>query len=371
MDKHLHIISFDVPYPADYGGVIDVYHKIKALHKLGVKVHLHCYTKGREQQDQLKEMCYSVDYYHRKKSAFSFLVPYIVSSRNDKKLLENLNQDNYPVLMEGIHCSMLLYKNKLDQRKSFLRMHNVEYKYYRQLSRNESSFIKKIFFRWQSGLLKSYENKIAKRSFHFALSKADADIYQNNFHAKQIAIVSAFVAWQEVESHQGSGMFCLYHGNLSVNENENAAIWLIDEVFSKITLPLVIAGKQPSKRLETKVHAQNNICLVSNPSENELQDLIRKAQINVLPSMNNTGVKLKLLNALFTGRHCLINKQAVEGSGLESLCNIASDAESFQAQVGDLFKKEYASDEINSRKLLLNEMYNNVENAVKLIALIH
>ena len=24
-DKHLHIVSFDVPYPANYGGVIDEY----------------------------------------------------------------------------------------------------------------------------------------------------------------------------------------------------------------------------------------------------------------------------------------------------------------------------------------------------------
>ena len=41
--KHLHVISFDVPVPANYGGVIDVYYKLKALHLQGVKIHLHCF----------------------------------------------------------------------------------------------------------------------------------------------------------------------------------------------------------------------------------------------------------------------------------------------------------------------------------------
>ncbi len=31
VEQHLHIISFDVPAPPDYGGVIDVYYKAKAL----------------------------------------------------------------------------------------------------------------------------------------------------------------------------------------------------------------------------------------------------------------------------------------------------------------------------------------------------
>jgi len=35
MSYSLHIISFNIPYPPDYGGVMDVFYKIKALHDLG------------------------------------------------------------------------------------------------------------------------------------------------------------------------------------------------------------------------------------------------------------------------------------------------------------------------------------------------
>ena len=58
-----------------------------------------------------------------------------------------------------------------------------------------------------------------------------------------------------------------------------------------------------------------------------MQDLISKAQVNILPSFNCTGVKLKLLNALFNGRHCIVNQDAVEGTGLESTCHIATGAD--------------------------------------------
>ena len=37
-DLHIHIVSFDIPYPANYGGVIDVFFKAKFLAEKGVKV---------------------------------------------------------------------------------------------------------------------------------------------------------------------------------------------------------------------------------------------------------------------------------------------------------------------------------------------
>ena len=64
-EKHLHIVSFDIPYPANYGGVIDVFFRIKELHKRGVKIHLHCFEYGREHSDYLESFCYSVNYYKR------------------------------------------------------------------------------------------------------------------------------------------------------------------------------------------------------------------------------------------------------------------------------------------------------------------
>ena len=84
-DKYLHIVSFDIPYPPNYGGVIDVWYKLKFLHMKGVKIILHCYEyPGRDRSEKLNELCEKVYYYPRLlglRSALS-LKPYIVSSRN-------------------------------------------------------------------------------------------------------------------------------------------------------------------------------------------------------------------------------------------------------------------------------------------------
>jgi hypothetical protein len=103
--QHLHIVTHDVPWPADYGGVVDLFYKLKALHQLGVKVHLHCFTQGRAEQAELNRYCATVHYYQRKKNIgrFSFSLPFIVNSRANETLISNLKKDDNPVLLEGIN----------------------------------------------------------------------------------------------------------------------------------------------------------------------------------------------------------------------------------------------------------------------------
>ena len=58
--KQLHIVSFDVPFPANYGGVIDVFYKIKSMHQERVGVILHCFQYGREKSEELESICEKV-----------------------------------------------------------------------------------------------------------------------------------------------------------------------------------------------------------------------------------------------------------------------------------------------------------------------
>ena len=75
MSKTLHIICHDVPWPADYGGVVDLFYKIKALHEEGIKIKLHCFDYGRGKQNELNKYCEEVNYYERArgwKGSFTF-----------------------------------------------------------------------------------------------------------------------------------------------------------------------------------------------------------------------------------------------------------------------------------------------------------
>ena len=172
-DLHLHIISFDIPFPANYGGVIDVFFKAKALAKKGVKVHLHCFQYGRKPSKELEDLFYEVLYYKRdisRKHLFKS-IPYIISSRVSQQLVNNLRKDNYPILMEGLHTSALLDVRSLKGRKKIVRTHNIEHEYYQNLAKVETDIFKKYYFYNESVKLKRYEKVLQKADLILAISK--------------------------------------------------------------------------------------------------------------------------------------------------------------------------------------------------------
>ncbi len=370
MEKQLHIVCLDVPYPPDYGGVFDLFYKIKALHKRGVLIYLHCFEYGRGTQEELKKYCVEVKYYARKTgiAGLSFRLPYIVSSRANKELLKNLLLDDYPILLEGIHCSYFLYSGQLANRKVFIRLHNVEYEYYRHLA--TASSIQKLYFLRESWLLKRFERKIASKATIIAVTPKDAEHYRLTFAAKDVRYLPIFIPWSQVNSIPGSGTYCLYHGNLSVPENEKAALWIIENLGGRTLLPLIIAGHQPSKRLQQLAFSKN-VQLEADPSMQSMDELISGAQVNILPSFNNTGIKIKLLNALFNGRHCLVNNAADQGSGLESLSHHAVSAEEFRSFIHSLVIRPFTDNEKMARAAVLEQLYNNDVNASQLISWIY
>jgi hypothetical protein len=367
MEKHLHIICLNVPYPVDYGGVFDLFYKLSALQQSGVKIHLHCFKYGRDEQPALNQYCDSVDYYRRNEglASLSLSYPYIVKSRSSNKLRDRLSQDDYPILMEGIHCTYLLNDKRFKQRKCFVRLHNVEHIYYGHLYTFTKSPFKKLYFLWESYLLKSYERSITNKAAFFSVTQKDAEIYKT-MGCTNIQSLPLFLPGWKVNSGEGKGCFCLYHGDLSVAENEQAATWLLETVFNDLSIPFVIAGKNPSEKLVKLVRNKNSTCLIANPEEREMQDLIEKSHINIIPSYNSTGIKVKLLNALYNGRHCLVNEASIEGTGLEKVCNIASTAQEFKNAINAIYDRPFPIEEIDLRREVLDNMFNNTHNANKI-----
>ncbi|MBA3647647.1 MAG: glycosyltransferase [Chitinophagales bacterium] len=370
MSYHLHIISFNVPYPPDYGGVMDVFYKIKALHDYGVKIHLHCFEYGRKESEVLDQLCESVCYYKREHSLRDFTSPkpYIVKTRKSDQLLKNLELDVYPILFEGLHTCYYLDNESLKDRVKAVRMHNVEWDYYRHLGKNESGMFRRFYFFTESIKLKNFEKILLKADHLLPISRNDYDYLDQRYH--NVTYLPAFHPNEEVISITGKGDYILYHGNLSVVENNQAAIFLVSKVFLNTDLKLIIAGSDPSNMLVDAVKKNRNIELRINPGEVEMMRLIRRAHINLLPTFQNTGTKLKLLNALFNGRFVVANSPMVENTGLEQLCTIRDTADDMRKTVMELMNESFGENEIENRKLVLGKLYSNKENAAKLLPLL-
>ena len=141
-------------------------------------------------------------------------------------------------------------------------------------------------------------------------------------------------------------------------------------MFSKVKVPLIIAGDRPSKELKEAVSKFDNVEIKAGLNTVEIHQLIREAQINVLPTFQATGIKLKLLAALYMGRHCLVNSYMVENTGLESLCRVEDTPQRMVSAVKSLFAEPFGDHGKLKREEILHARFCNTVNAEKLYSLI-
>ncbi len=367
-NQSLHIISFNIPFPANYGGVIDVFYKIKALHQLDVQITLHCFEYGRAEAKELEKYCKTIYYYKRKTNPIQQLstLPYIVKSRNSMDLLQNLQKDSAPILFEGLHCCYFLNHPSLANRQKMVRMHNIEWEYYEHLASLESNVIKRLFFKIESWRLKRFQNNLTFADKIICISKQDKAKIVKEY--SKVSYIPAFHNCESVNIKTGQGDYALFHGDLSVKDNEEGALFLIKEVFQHIKIPFVIAGLNPTNRLIEAVKPYAHIQLKANLPYKTLQQLIQEAQVNILVSFQNAGMKLKFLNAIFNGRFCIVNDSMKTNTSLDELCFVLNEPIEMQKKLQELMSNRFTEEERMKRVEMFEQNFSNSDNAKKIIA---
>lgn len=359
----LHIVSLDVPFPPDYGGVIDIYFRAKALKSLGVKIILHCFEYGRGTDHDYSEVANEVYFYTRKRSLMANFRkdPFIVASRKSEELVSRLLLDNFPVLLEGHHCAGLLNDERLKGRLRFVRVHNIEWMYYDALSHASKSTWKKTFFKGESKKLKKFEEVLRKADALFCLSETELQYYSTiNPNNYLWPVGCQFEKTEKTESQH----FALFHGNLSVAENEKALRWIVETwTQNNIDLPLVVAGKKPGASLQAFLAKHSFITLKENPSQAEMNQLLGAAAINLLITFQSTGVKLKLVNSLLRGNRCIVNPLMVEGTDLGQFCEVVDDEQELKNAL--LRQQSITRQQKAERFSYLAAHFDPVENAKK------
>lgn len=368
----IHIVSFDIPSPPDYGGVIDVFYKVKSLYELGYHITLHCFEyNDRLVSEELAQYCKEIFTYNRNYfliNPFKLYQPFIVYTRNHRVLLLNLLKNDAPILFEGLHSTYFLKHAKLKNRFKIVRMHNIEHDYYKALARNESNIFKKLYYQLEAVALKFYERVLRHANAILAISPNDKAYLEKKY--KNVFLVNAFHGF-ELNVGLQSKYYALYHGKLNVNENQRAAEYLIKEVFTHTDMPLLVAGNKPTEKLRNLAKKYKHTRVVRSPNAERMKELISEAHVHVLPTFQNTGIKLKLLNVLFNGKYILTNNQMVENTGLESLAIITNTPTEMLEKIEELKNKPFEIAEIEKRRNILAKYFDNATNAQKIHAIIN
>lgn len=289
--------------------------------------------------------------------------PYIVKSRSNQTLLQRLLEDDYPILFEGLHTAAIIDSPELKDRFKLLRTHNVEHDYYRGLAQKTESLPKRMYYAWEAKKLKRFEKVVEAANTVLAISQDDFKHFsqRNNrvelvfpFHAEPAPVFLENPKPAEAEMKEA---YCLYQGNLEVEENKEAARFIIEKISPQISQATVIAGKGAAEFGEK--FASEKIHFIDKPNDSQLLKLSQNASVHLLPTFQATGFKLKLLYALSTGRHVLVNKAMIAGTDVGQFCHQAESAGEWVAKVAELANKSFAESEFNARQEFLQHKYSN------------
>lgn len=343
----------DVPSPADGDVLRNIYLKIKALKDAGIKIHLHSFEFGKGQSPELESLCFAVKYYRRNNASESIIsssLPYSVASRSNLELAKTLFSDDYPVLYEGIGTTFPVIRNTAGHPKTqLLSVVRDDEKYYKNLATLVPFGLNKLAYLNESRKCKSYLKKL---------------LLQPNLTISEGA---AFLGEQEYSFAERKGNYCLYFGKLSDRENEYAALWLLENIFNDVEIPFVIAGSNPSAQLDQAAHLRLHTCLVGDPGEKELKELIKKAQMVLIPSFIDIPPINRLNLSMSLGKHVLINPKASGKSGIERYCSVASTPDQFKEKIIQLSNDDFTIDVHQARQSFISDQNHDGMHITELI----
>lgn len=361
----LHIVTFAVPYPPTYGGAIDVWNRLRALHAEGANIHLHCFIYGQHlPQSKLQEVASVVHYYPRSVWPLLFAKgqPFVISSRQDKQLLKRLKELPFPVLFEGMQTTAWI--DELPGQKKLLRAHNVEHLYYQKLSQNSGGFRSMIYNR-ESQCLQEYECEHAKDfDAIFSISAPDHNWFTskgaNSFH------IPPFHGLNKVEIDQGIGKYVIYQGDLSIEINQRAVVELIRMIPGDFALPMVVAGRAGDQAFESKISSFPNIIREADVSPEKMVSLIRHAQVILVHSLHAEGIKLKIFPALFHGRFIMANGLSATHTPLDEVIQFY-EPDTFFDVLREMNKTPFEEQDLERRKQILASLPDDATKARQIL----
>lgn len=365
-NKALHIVSFDNPFPPVYGGRIEVFFKLKPLHELGIKIYFHCFVDEIPAKNpKLETITQQVFYYKNNKNPLFFFsrLPFSVISRNNKKLLENIQLIDAPILFEGLKPTFWVYKQQFESFRKILRLHNIEHDYFKGVSNSETGFFKKWAFRIESKKYQEYESVVGEFDKTITLSNFENQYINGKFGNS--VYIPVFHGNEKVKALNGIGKYAIYHGDLRMSDNIRVVKMLIG-IFKKITdFELVIASNSNKKLITEFIGDAENISYVWIENFAHLQQLLMDAHINLIFSFQRSGTKLKLMNSLFNSRFCIINENIMDDETVTQLCEFANSEAEIAEKIRTL--KSLPFTDYEKRRDILETSMNDAINA-KLLA---
>ncbi len=208
------------------------------------------------------------------------------------------------------------YKGKI-----ILHEHNCEYLIWKRYADIEKSIPKKLALLNQAYRIKKYEQEICRKSNVILAAPNDMDELEKigadrskfleTYHLGDDNLLNEpDLAFDKTENA------LLYIGTLSWEANIDGLIWFNNEIWPAIKqqhpgIVLYIVGRHPDSRLKEMAAKDNNIVMAG--FVEDLEPYFQKARLFITPLRFGSGIKVKVVNALYRGIPCVTTSIGTEG----------------------------------------------------------
>ncbi|HNI32063.1 MAG TPA: glycosyltransferase [Chitinophagales bacterium] len=266
------------------------------------------------------------------------------------------------------HYVMFQYIPEDYKGKIILHEHNCEYLIWKRYAAIEQNIAKKLALLNQAYRIKRYEQEICAKA-HVVLAApndqeelvkigADANKFMETYHLGDDSLLQA--ANIEFSKTKKS---LLYIGTLSWEANIDGLLWFYDKVWpilkkqdSELTLSII--GKHADARLQEMAAKDDDIILTG--FVEDVEPYFQQHRVFITPLRFGSGIKVKVVNALYRGIPCVTTSIGAEGLKVKDAEHlfIKDTPEAYAAAIQKLLTDEKCWNAIrNNAREIANQYY--------------
>lgn len=360
--KRILFLTHQLPYPPISGGVIK---SLKLVEYLSARYDVQIISLQKENDVEfVKEFQATVspaEFYsvpiHIPRSAVNYLrslilrIPLSVYRNKtlEMKLMVEKKIDKVDVVFVD-HFVMFQYVPKHFSGRVVLHQHNAEYIMWQGFSELEKNPFLKLAAYVESKRIKSYEKKICRCSDVVLAAPNDIENLSSIGISKKHFIETLHLGDEELLcapdiSFQQTGLSLLFIGSLDWEANRSGLLWFLQEVWPILTdryqdLKFVIIGRNPGKNLQQEVKQLQRVELLG--FVDDVESFYAQSRVFLAPLLFGSGIKVKIVNALYRG--IPVSTTSVGAEGLDVISGneifIANKAGEMAKQIGILLEDE-------------------------------
>lgn len=372
-------LTTQLPYPPKSGGLIKSWRLLQhwsSVHELSLVHPLKEVDQEHIEEFKKEGLPLKMHFYDKViigRNAFSLVKSYLGHKslniyRNHSSVLSKKIEDILPQidLVFVDHYELGQYIPASYMGKVVLHEHNAEYVMWSRLAELENNPLKKLLLKVESKRIAKAEKAYAKRADQVWAAPNDckeltaigiaAEKLRKTYHlGEDFMIDSPDIVFTDTEKR------ILFIGTLTWEANVDGLLWFLRTVWPELKkdkeVNLDIIGKNPDPRLIALAEKDPQVNFLG--FIDDLEPYYNRSRVFIVPLRFGSGIKVKLLNALYRGLPTVTTEIGIEGLEVQDGVDLfqANEPELFSKQVGRLLNDKAKWTEMRNSARVKGKVY--------------